>query len=64
MTYWVEMSEIGDVRRIKSDLLLMIDRAFADEGIAIPFPQRDVRLSTAQPVPVEIVGSAGMRTAA
>jgi small-conductance mechanosensitive channel len=64
MTYWVEMTETGDTRRIKSDLLLMIDRAFADEGIAIPFPQRDVHLSTTQPVPVEIVGSAGMRTAA
>ncbi len=52
MTYWVEMTETGDTRRVKSDLLLMIDRAFTDAGIAIPFPQRDVHLSTAQPVPV------------
>jgi small-conductance mechanosensitive channel len=61
LTYWVEMSEVGDVRRIKSDLLHMIDRAFEDAGISIPFPQRDVRLSTAQPVPVQIVGSADRR---
>jgi small-conductance mechanosensitive channel len=63
ITYWIEMTEMGDTRRVKSDLLLMIDRVFTDAGIAIPFPQRDVHLSTAQPVPVEIVGSAGMRPA-
>ena len=62
MTYWVEMTETGDTRRVKSDLLLMIDRAFTDAGISIPFPQRDVHLSTAQPVPVQIVGSAGVRS--
>ena len=33
LTYWVEMSETGDPRRVKSDLLLMIDRAFDDAGI-------------------------------
>jgi potassium-dependent mechanosensitive channel len=64
MTYWVEMNESGDTRRVRSDLLLMIDRAFTDAGIAIPFPQRDVHLSTAQPVPVQIVGSAGVRSGA
>ena len=64
MTYWVEMTEMGDTRRVKSDVLLMIDQAFTDAGISIPFPQRDVHLSTAEPLPVEIVGSTGMRSAA
>jgi small-conductance mechanosensitive channel len=64
ITYWVEMAEMGDTRRVKSDLLLMIDEAFTKAGISIPFPQRDVHLSTSQPVPVEIVGSAGARPAA
>ncbi|MGB3428642.1 MAG: hypothetical protein WBA53_10790, partial [Burkholderiaceae bacterium] len=64
MTYWVEMNETGDTRRVKSDLLLMIDRVFADAGIAIPFPQRDVHLSTTEPVPVEIVGSGSIRSPA
>ncbi|MGZ8980384.1 MAG: mechanosensitive ion channel domain-containing protein [Burkholderiaceae bacterium] len=56
LTYWVEFSEGGDVRRVKSDILLMIDRAFEEAGISIPFPQRDVHLSTREPVPVAIVG--------
>lgn len=55
LTYWIEMSEQGDSRRVKSDLLHMIDRAFEDAGIAIPFPQRDVHLSTTGPLPVEVV---------
>ena len=64
MTYWVEMTAASDTRRIKSDVLLMIDHAFTEAGISIPFPQRDVHLSTAEPVPVEIVGSASVRSAA
>jgi len=59
ITYWVEMSTTGDARRVKSDLLLMIDEAFSKAGISIPFPQRDVHLSTSGPVPVELVGSQG-----
>jgi small-conductance mechanosensitive channel len=64
VTYWVEMSEAGDTRRVKSDLLLMIDQAFAEAGISIPFPQRDVHLSTQDPVPVRVVDAAGLRPAA
>ena len=63
MTYWVEMTEMGDTRRVKSDLLLMIDAAFTEAGISIPFPQRDVHLSTTGPVPVEIVGASGTHSA-
>ena len=63
LTYWVEMTESGDTRRVKSDLLLMIDAAFSEAGIEIPFPQRDVHLSTTGPMPVEIVGSSGTHSA-
>jgi small-conductance mechanosensitive channel len=55
LTYWVEMLLENDSRRVKSDLLHMIDRAFAEAGIAMPFPQRDVHLDIGKPVPVEIV---------
>lgn len=58
VNYWVEMTELGDARRVKSDLLLMIDRAFEDAGIEIPFPQRVVHISSAKPVPVTVVGTA------
>lgn len=61
LTYWVEMTEAADTRRVKSDLLHMIDRAFEDGGISIPFPQLDVHLSTAAPVPVEVAGASAQR---
>jgi small-conductance mechanosensitive channel len=64
ITYWVEMTEMGDVRRVKSDLLLTIEEAFTEAGISIPFPQRDVHLSTGEPVPVRIVDAAAVRPAA
>ena len=33
LTYWVDMSPSNDSRRVRSDLLHMIDRAFADPSI-------------------------------
>jgi small-conductance mechanosensitive channel len=57
LTYWVEMTQRSDVRRVKSDLLLMIDRAFEDAGISIPFPQRDVRLTVQPPLAVQVAAS-------
>jgi small-conductance mechanosensitive channel len=41
---------------VKSDVLHMIDTAFADAGFGMPFPQRDVHLDTAQPLRIEVVG--------
>ncbi|MFO1414481.1 MAG: mechanosensitive ion channel [Burkholderiales bacterium] len=55
LTYWVEMVEGNDVRRLKSDILHMIDSAFAEAGIAMPFPQRDVHLDAKGPLRVEVV---------
>ncbi len=58
LTYWVDMSPTGDSRRIRSDVLHMIDRAFADAGIRMPFPQRDVHLDATGPLRVEVVAPA------
>jgi len=55
LNYWVEMTEETDSRRIKSDLLHMIDRAFEEAGIQIPYLQREVRPSTAVPVSVAVM---------
>ena len=44
LTYWVDMTPDNDTRRVKSDLLHMIDSAFAEGGIRMPFPQLDVHL--------------------
>ena len=56
------MSEASNSRRLKSNLLHMIDRAFAEAGISMPFPQRDVHLSAGTPVPVAIVPSSSPTT--
>jgi small-conductance mechanosensitive channel len=40
---------------VGSDLRQMIAGVFADNGINIAFPQRDLHLDAARPLPVEIV---------
>ena len=42
--FWIEDPEAGIIG-IKSDINLAIWRAFRREGIEIPYPQREVRLS-------------------
>lgn len=55
--------EVGPGRRggnvILSDLRFMIDASFAEQGIAIPFPQRDVHLDVGSPLSVRIVSVEG-----
>jgi potassium-dependent mechanosensitive channel len=43
---------------ILSDLRFMIDTSFAEHGIEIPFPQRDVHLDLNAPLPVRVVPEA------
>jgi potassium-dependent mechanosensitive channel len=57
--YWVDLKPSTNSPQIASDLRYMIAKAFATEGIAIAFPQRDVHLDTAAPLRVEIVREAG-----
>jgi small-conductance mechanosensitive channel len=40
---------------ILSDLRFMIDTSFAEHGIEIPFPQRNVHLDASSPVPVRVI---------
>jgi len=51
--------EVGPGRRsgnlVLSDLRFMIDAGFAEHGIEIPFPQRQVRLEAAAPLAVRVV---------
>ena len=61
LNYWIEMTEQTDSRRLRSDLLHMIDGAFEEAGIQIPYPQREVRLSTAAPVSVAVMPPAASR---
>jgi potassium efflux system protein len=63
LNYWVEMTEQFDGSRIKGDLLHMIDGAFGDALITIPYSQKDTHLSIDNPVPVTVVSSAGRSAA-
>ena len=55
VSYWVDMTPDNDTRRIRSDLLHMIERAFTEAGISMPLPQRDIRVASTAPLKVEVV---------
>ena len=42
-------------RTFSSDLRLMIAGSFAEQGIVIDYPQRDIHLHTTRPIPVAVV---------
>ncbi len=50
LIYWVEFDGTKGPRRVDSDLRHEIYALLADAGISIPFPQRDVHVSLAQPI--------------
>lgn len=58
LIYWVELGPGTVARRVDSDLRHTIYRRLAEAGIAIPFPQRDVHLDWARPVPVIMMDGA------
>ena len=51
--FWLELKGSTNPMVVASDLRLMIEKRFAEAGISLPFPQRDVRLATDQPLQVE-----------
>jgi potassium-dependent mechanosensitive channel len=54
--FWVELLPRVSAAQVASDLRFMIEKQFAENGIVIAYPQRDVHLDTAQPLRVEVVG--------
>jgi small-conductance mechanosensitive channel len=44
LTIWVHAASEGGMRAIRSDLRFAIDKSFAESGVVIAFPQRDVHL--------------------
>lgn len=55
--FWVDLAKASGMQ-VQSDLRFMLEKRFADAGIAIAFPQRDIHLDAARPLQVEVVGSA------
>ncbi|MGZ8157696.1 MAG: mechanosensitive ion channel domain-containing protein [Methylobacter sp.] len=58
LDFWIDLHVQPNRYRVMSDIRLHIEELFADEGIAISFPQRDVHLDIISPVKVEMVEKA------
>jgi small-conductance mechanosensitive channel/predicted nucleic acid-binding Zn-ribbon protein len=56
LRYWVDVIR-GNAAQVASDLRQMIAGAFAENGLVMAFPQRDLHLDSARPLAVEIVPS-------
>ena len=52
--FWVELGGSTNTMVVASDLRLMIEKRFSEAGICIPFPQRDMLLTTDKPIQVQI----------
>ena len=55
LRYWIRLGAGTDGREVDSDLRCEILDKLASAGIDVPYPQRDVRLSVAQPLPVALI---------
>jgi small-conductance mechanosensitive channel len=60
LRFWVDVAK-ANAAQVSSDLRLMIAGSFAEHGIVIDFPQRDIHLHSARPIQVQMVsGAAGL----
>lgn len=53
--YWLDLAGAANSEVVASDLRLIIERRFEEKGIGVPFPQRDLRLSSDQPLQIQVV---------
>jgi small-conductance mechanosensitive channel len=60
LEFWIDYAKGADARQIASDLRFMADKALAEAGIGIPFPQRDVHLDASRPLQVQVVAPAAV----
>ncbi len=52
--FWIRLGGGTNGIVVASDLRLMIDKRFTEAGIGVPFPQRDMHLTTDKPIQVQI----------
>jgi len=50
----VRIHSMGERERIESDLRYRIDDLFREAGVVMAFPQRDIHLDAASPIPVRL----------
>jgi small-conductance mechanosensitive channel len=60
LRFWADVTK-ANAAQVSSDLRLMIAGSFAEHGIVIAFPQRDIHLHPAKSIPVEMVPAASVR---
>ena len=53
--FWVELSDKVSASQVASDLRFIIDKTLNEAGIAIAFPQRDVRFDGTRPIRVQVI---------
>ena len=53
--FWIRVKVSLDRQRVGSAIRFRIDELFADAGIVIAFPQRDVHLDTLSPLQVRLL---------
>jgi len=63
LRYWLDFTKTVPPQ-VATDLRLMIEGAFASQGIVIAFPQRDIHLDAARPLQVEVVPAVNVPTGA
>lgn len=56
--FWCEVSGERELRLIRSELRFRICDLFAEHGIVVAFPQRDVHLDSAEPLQIRVVRAA------
>lgn len=52
--FWVELGGSTNAMIVASDLRLMIEKRFTEMEIGVPYPQRDMHLTTDKPIRVQI----------
>jgi len=52
--FWCESTSEKELRQIRSEIRFCIDELFAEHGLVIAFPQRDVHLYTHSPIDVAL----------
>lgn len=57
--FWCQIGGKRELRQIRSAVRFRIEELFAENGIVIAFPQRDVHLDTPTPIRVQMVGESG-----
>lgn len=53
--FWLELTELINMRIIRSSIRFRIDELFREAGITIAYPQRDTHLDTLKPLEVKIM---------